>query len=128
MAAWRIASNVSLLAALLLGSGAASAADLKFVHVLNIGAEGVGEGQFKYIEDFAFTKDGRLLATDASHAWVQEFDKTSGKFLARFGGKGDAIINSTSPKASRSIQTATYSWPTTTPASSRNTTPRTSGC
>jgi len=68
---------------------AAGAADLKFEHVMNIGSEGFGEGQFKYVEDFAFSKDGHLLATDASHAWVQVFDKTSGKFLARFGGLGD---------------------------------------
>lgn len=89
MAIWRNISSVGFLTALFLGAGAAFAADLKFVHVLDIGAEGVDEGQFKYVEDFAFTKDGRLLATDASHAWVQVFDKTSGKFLARFGGKGD---------------------------------------
>jgi hypothetical protein len=67
----------------------AHAAGLKFEHVMNIGSEGFGEGQFKYVEDFAFSKDGHLLVTDASHAWVQVFDKTSGKFLARFGGLGD---------------------------------------
>ena len=55
---------------------------------MNIGT-GTGEGQFKYVEDFAFTKDGHLLATDAAHAYVQVFDKTSGKFLSRFGGKGE---------------------------------------
>jgi DNA-binding beta-propeller fold protein YncE len=68
---------------------AASAANLKFEHVMNIGSEGVREGQFKYVEDFAFTKDGHLLVTDAAHAFVQVFDKTTGKFLSRFGGKGD---------------------------------------
>src|SRR5215470_13982649 len=67
----------------------AQAQDVKFEHVMTIGSEGTGEGQFKYVEDFAFTKDGRLLATDAAHAWVQVFDKTTGKFLTRFGGKGD---------------------------------------
>src|SRR3954468_21085916 len=69
--------------------GPAVAADLKFEHVMNIGAVGTGEGQFKYVEDFAFSKEGHLLATDAAHAYVQAFDKTSGKFVARFGGKGD---------------------------------------
>jgi DNA-binding beta-propeller fold protein YncE len=79
--------------ALALGLGlpaiSAVAADLSFDHVLTIGAEGTGEGQFKYVEDFAFTHDGKLLATDAVHAYVQVFDKTTGKFIARFGGKGD---------------------------------------
>jgi DNA-binding beta-propeller fold protein YncE len=66
-----------------------SAAELKFEHVLSIGSEGVDKGQFKYVEDFAFTKAGTLLVTDASHAWVQEIDKSTGKFISRFGGKGD---------------------------------------
>src|SRR5258707_15752956 len=74
-----------------LGMSVASAEDkIQFEHVLNIGSAGTGEGQFKYVEDFAFTKGGQLLATDAVHAWVQVFDKTSGKFISRFGGKGEA--------------------------------------
>jgi DNA-binding beta-propeller fold protein YncE len=67
----------------------AHANDLKFQHVMDIGAEGVAPGQFKYVEDFAFGKDGELLVTDASHAYVQAFDRTTGKFIARFGGKGN---------------------------------------
>ena len=67
----------------------ALAGELKFEHVMNIGSEGTGEGQFKYVEDFALSKDGKLLATDAAHAYVQVFDKTTGKFISRFGGKGD---------------------------------------
>ena len=63
---------------------------IQFEHVMNIGTTGTGEGQFKYVEDFAFTKDGHLLATDAVHAWVQVFDKTTGKFITRFGGKGES--------------------------------------
>ena len=74
---------------LLLSPAPARADGLKFEHVLNIGTEGTGEGQFKYVEDFAWTKDGKLLATDAFHAWVQVFDPASGKFITRFGGKGD---------------------------------------
>ncbi|MGE0225116.1 MAG: NHL repeat-containing protein [Acetobacteraceae bacterium] len=61
----------------------------KFEHVMNFGTEGTGEGQFKYVEDFAWTKDGKLLVTDAVHAWVQVFDPATGKFVGRFGGKGD---------------------------------------
>jgi DNA-binding beta-propeller fold protein YncE len=74
---------------LLASSIAVSASDLKFEHVMSIGSEGDGPGQFQYVEDFAFSRDGHLLATDASHAWVQVFDRSSGKFMSRFGGKGD---------------------------------------
>ena len=74
---------------LLASSIAVSASDLKFEHVMSIGSEGDGPGQFRYVEDFAFSRDGHLLVTDASHAWVQVFDRSSGKFMSRFGGKGD---------------------------------------
>jgi hypothetical protein len=63
----------------------AKAADVTFEYVTSIGSEGSGPGQFKYIEDFAFAKNGDLLVTDASHAWVQVFDKATGKYVARFG-------------------------------------------
>ena len=63
--------------------------ELKFEHVMDIGADGIAPGQFKYVEDFAFGKNGELLVTDASHAYVQAFDTKTGKFIARFGGKGD---------------------------------------
>ena len=65
------------------------AAEPMFEHVMNIGTTGTGEGQFKYVEDFAIDAKGRLLATDAAHAYVQVFDKTTGEFITRFGGKGD---------------------------------------
>jgi DNA-binding beta-propeller fold protein YncE len=74
--------------ALSLPSGA-HAKELKFQHVMDIGSEGFAPGQFKYVEDFAFGKNGELLVTDASHAYVQAFDQKTGKFIARFGGKGD---------------------------------------
>lgn len=74
------------------------AAEMRFEHVMNIGSEGSGEGQFKYVEDFAFAKDGKLLVTDAAHAWVQAFDKTSGAFVSRFGGKGDNDENLEKPE------------------------------
>jgi DNA-binding beta-propeller fold protein YncE len=67
----------------------AYAKELKFQHVMDIGSEGVAPGQFKYVEDFAFGKNGELLVTDASHAYVQAFDAKTGKFITRFGGKGD---------------------------------------
>src|SRR3978361_58572 len=87
---YKFGSRLALVATVLLGAGSASAAGRMFEHVLNIGSAGDGEGQFSYVEDMAFTRDRRLLATDASHAWVQEFDKNTGKFLARLGGKGEA--------------------------------------
>lgn len=62
---------------------------MNFEHVMTIGSEGTGEGQFKYVEDFAFDSKGHLLATDAAHAYIQVFDKKSGKYITRFGGKGD---------------------------------------
>jgi DNA-binding beta-propeller fold protein YncE len=80
------------------GFGSSFANDLGFNHVLTIGSEGTGEGQFKYVEDFAFTNDGKLLVTDASHAYVQVFDKTTGEFITRFGGKGDEDENLDKPE------------------------------
>lgn len=75
---------------LALGSAPARAeAGLRVEHVRTIGGEGTGEGRFKYVEDFAFTRDGKLLVTDAVHAWVQVFEAGTGRFIDRFGGKGD---------------------------------------
>jgi len=74
------------------------AGDLRFEHVMNIGAEGRGAGQFKYVEDFAFSKDGKLLATDAANSNVQVFDKTTGKYLSQFAGKGDGDDNMEKPE------------------------------
>jgi DNA-binding beta-propeller fold protein YncE len=73
-------------------------AKMKFEHVLTIGSAGTGKAQFKYVEDFAFTNDGKLLVTDAAHAYVQVFDKKSGEFIARFGGKGDDDANLEKPE------------------------------
>jgi DNA-binding beta-propeller fold protein YncE len=70
-------------------AGGGHASELNFRHVMDISAGGTGPGQFKYVEDFAFGKNGELLATDASHAYVQAFDRKTGQFIARFGGKGD---------------------------------------
>lgn len=67
----------------------ARAGEATFSHELSFGSHGDGPGQFKYAEDIALLPDGRLLVTDASHAWVQLFDQKSGAFLKRFGGKTD---------------------------------------
>ena len=96
MSPWVRVSSLAAFAITIAVSSAA--AGWKFEHVMNIGSEGLGEGQFKYVEDFAFTKDGHLLATDASHAFVQAFDKTTGKFLTRFGGRGDDDKNLEKPE------------------------------
>jgi DNA-binding beta-propeller fold protein YncE len=71
---------------------------MKFQHVMNIGSEGVRGGQFKYVEDFAIDSKGYLLATDAFHAYVQVFDKQTGKFITRFGGKGEGNENLEKPE------------------------------
>ena len=71
---------------------------MSFEHVMNIGTKGTGEGQFKYVEDFALSIEGHLLVTDAAHAYVQVFDKTTGKYLGRFGGKGDDDHNLDKPE------------------------------
>ena len=93
-----IARAVAIGLAFALNGAHAQDSTIKFEHVMNIGSDGTGEGQFKYVEDFAFTKNGYLLATDAAHAWVQVFDKTTGKFISRFGGKGDNDANLDKPE------------------------------
>ncbi|SFB14477.1 6-bladed beta-propeller protein [Poseidonocella pacifica] len=77
-----LAATTSLFAA------SAVLAQPTFEHVMTFGSEGDGEGQFQYVEDFAFDAAGNILVTDAAHAYVQVFDKTTGVFKARFGGKG----------------------------------------
>lgn len=85
-------------AALVVSMQAALAVEPQFKHVLTIGSEGANEGQFKYVEDFAFASNGHLLVTDAAHSWVQAFDKSSGQFIARFGGKGEDDHNLEKPE------------------------------
>ena len=96
MSTARLVSSFAICVALGISAASADDGKVQFEHVMNIGSAGTGEGQFKYLEDFAFTKGGQLLATDAVHAWVQVFDKASGKFISRFGGKG---LNVTIPDA-----------------------------
>ncbi len=42
-------------------SMAAQSAQMSFEHVMNIGSMGTGEGQFRYVEDFDLTIDGRHI-------------------------------------------------------------------
>ena len=65
---------------------------------MDIGSAGTGEGQFSYVQDFAFGRDGQLLVTDASHAWIQLFDGRTGRYLARFGGHGGEERNLDKPE------------------------------
>lgn len=91
----------AVVGAALVGSLAmtATAAEMRFEHVMSIGTQGNGLGQFGYVEDFDMAIDGQhILVTDASHAWVQVFDKTTGKFVSRFGGKGDDDANLEKPE------------------------------
>lgn len=74
------------------------AEELQFEHVMNIGARGGGDGQFKYVEDFAFDKNGNLLVTDAANSTIQVFNKTTGEFISKFGGKGDGDGNFEKPE------------------------------
>jgi len=80
--------RLAIIGLAVLGSYAFAAAEpLQFEHVMNIGAKGAGPGEFQYVEDFAFSADGKLLATDAINSNIQAFDKTTGKYLSQFGGK-----------------------------------------
>src|SRR5262245_42558301 len=57
------------------------------------GSEGTGDGQFLFIEDFAFDAQGNLLVTDALRKDIQVFTP-DGQFMTRFGqdGTGDAVL------------------------------------
>lgn len=81
-----------------LGVSPAVAAEPMFEHVMTFGSTGGGEGQFNYVEDFDFDGNGNILVTDAAHGWVQVFNKTTGAFVTRFGGKGYDDANLTKPE------------------------------
>ena len=90
-----------ILATAVVGAGLTStqAAELKFEHVMSIGTKGDDLGQFGYVEDFDIASNGQhILVTDAAHAFVQVFDKTTGEFVSRFGGKGDDDANLDKPE------------------------------
>ena len=54
-------------ASLVFCAAAGQSHGLEFRHLMNIGTPGVGEGQFRYVEDFAFSKDGKLLVTGTAN-------------------------------------------------------------
>jgi len=69
-------------------SAAAEGQPMRFEHVMSFGSEGVGPGEFKYAEDVVLLGDDQVIVTDAAHAFIQVFDRRTGNFVARFGGKG----------------------------------------
>ncbi len=92
----RVILGASLAAAMSL---TAQADELSFEHVMSIGSKGTGLGQFGYVEDFDMAINGQhVLVTDAAHGFVQAFDKTTGEFVSRFGGKGDEDENLEKPE------------------------------
>ncbi len=94
--------QLSRLAAILMTANAsifsASAAEPSFTPKFSFGKSGDGPGEFRYPEDFAFSPDGKLYVTDASHAFIQAFEPDTGKFLARFGGKTDSEAGLVKPE------------------------------
>lgn len=90
--------KILALAASLAAAMSVRAEALQFEYVTSFGTQGSAEGQFEHVEDFAFTKAGQLLVTDAAHAWVQAFDPKTGAFLTRFGGKGETESNLEKPE------------------------------
>ncbi|MGF1742514.1 6-bladed beta-propeller [Vibrio profundum] len=57
---------------------------ITYQHVMTIGEEGSGPGQFRYVEDFAISASGHLLVTDALNANVQIFNRKTGEFIHSF--------------------------------------------
>lgn len=57
--------------------------------ITTFGTTGIKNGQFQYIEDLAIGCNGKLYVTDAKNANIQVFT-LDGKFITRFGNKGDA--------------------------------------
>jgi DNA-binding beta-propeller fold protein YncE len=78
------------------GPAMAQQPQLQFEEVMEIGGE--GDGQFRHIGDLAFTSEGHLVVADSARAWVQVFNKTTGEFVSRFGGKGDEDVSLEKPE------------------------------
>ncbi len=93
-----LALAIAMAAATPAASAPPDGARPQFELVMTIGRPGVGPGEFSYVEDFAFGRDGHLIVTDAAHAFVQVFDKRTGAFITRFGGKGNRDENLERPE------------------------------
>lgn len=65
------------------------AGKIEYEHVMTIGEQGSGPGQFRYVEDFALSHQGHLLVTDAKNPWIQVFDKNTGQYIHAFAGEKD---------------------------------------
>ena len=60
-----------------------------YLTVMQIGCEGVDEGEFKSPTGIAVDKDGNIYVGDTDNHSIQKFDKT-GKFIARWGEEPDS--------------------------------------
>ncbi len=61
-----------------------------YLSVLQIGCEGVDDGEFKSPTGVAIDKDGNIYVGDTDNHSIQKFDST-GKFQARWGDEPDSI-------------------------------------
>ncbi|SLM48655.1 putative NHL repeat protein [Nitrospira japonica] len=57
-----------------------------YLLAMNIGAEGVDDGEFSSPTGIALDKEGNIYVADTDNHSIQKFDKT-GKFIARWGGE-----------------------------------------
>ncbi|HSF10031.1 MAG TPA: SMP-30/gluconolactonase/LRE family protein, partial [Nitrospirales bacterium] len=60
-----------------------------YLPVMQIGCEGVDDGEFKSPTGIAIDKDGNIYVGDTDNHSIQKFDR-SGKFLARWGDEPDS--------------------------------------
>ncbi len=60
-----------------------------YLSVMQIGCEGVDDGEFKSPTGIAIDKDGNIYVGDTDNHSIQKFDR-SGKFLARWGDEPDS--------------------------------------
>jgi len=57
-----------------------------YLLAMNLGAEGVDDGEFSSPTGIALDKEGNIYVADTDNHSIQKFDK-SGKFIARWGGE-----------------------------------------
>lgn len=57
-----------------------------YLLAMNIGTEGVDDGEFSSPTGIALDKEGNIYVADTDNHSIQKFDKT-GKFIARWGGE-----------------------------------------